>query len=217
MRRAALLVLPVILAASALAQPSFDCAKAVSDAEKTICSDPNADLAASDAALARIYKALKQEGGHDGVLGSQKAWLANRDACGVDRECIAATYEMRLQELARAAGDTLGISGRYRYQHGSDTDLGTLMLIREADGTLSGAIDTVSGPTYHQCYVSFQSARQIGDKWLWEGPAEEAFDGERPCRVLIEADGQKVRIDSLSCRYYCGARGYFDETYARLK
>jgi uncharacterized protein len=185
--------------------------------ERAICDDANYDVAARDAALSRLYNSLKQQGGHEAVLGRQKAWLARRDNCGSDRDCLGRFYDERLAELAKAAGDEQGVTGSYSYALKEETNFGSAVIIREADGTLSGNIDTVSGPTYHTCGISFDSARAIGQSWLWEAPKEDVLPDDDPCRILFTPAAGSVRIDSLDCRAYCGARGWFDETYKRKK
>ena len=71
------------------ADPSFDCENASTVIEKTICSDQNPGLAMRDGAMARLYEALKGEQGHGAVLATQSDWLASRDQCGADPECLA--------------------------------------------------------------------------------------------------------------------------------
>lgn len=212
--------LPAVLAllpAAAPAEPGFDCARAGNAAEKAICADENGDIALRDAALARLYAALKAEGSHDALLAKQKPWLAQRDACGGDRDCLIGAYDRRLGELARAAGDERGVTGSYGYQLEEGAGTGDAVVIREADGALSGDIETVSGPAYHICGIAFDKARPIGDAWLWEGPADETFGDSGPCRILFTPVQGGMRIDSLDCRYYCGANGWFDEVYTRRK
>jgi len=88
--------------------PSFDCSKAKSVAEKTICRDST--LAALDRKLVQQFKvALKKKG--EEVRNSQKAWLSMRD-----KECEGKTheqlvlllkslYEERIQELSAMANE----------------------------------------------------------------------------------------------------------------
>jgi uncharacterized protein len=212
-----LLLILALLPQAALAQPSFDCANASSTVEKAICEDANYDIAARDAAMSRLYSAVKGQGGHEALLAGQKEWLSRRDACDSDRDCLSRVYDERLAELASAAGDEQGVTGAYGYALEKETNFGSAVIIREADGTLSGNIDTVSGPTYHTCGVSFDGARPIGQSWLWEAPPEDTVADDGPCRVLFTPAAGNMRIDSLDCRAYCGARGWFDETYERKK
>lgn len=190
--------------------PSFDCAKAATPVEKTLCADGNGSLAALDRALGRMFAALKAQGGFDDILATQSAWLKKRDACATKVDCLTTAYSARLSELAAAGGDKQGISGAYSYS-ASKTDNGQAWIVRELDGTLSGGIESVASDAFHTCSISFKNAQPMGDAWLWQPPADE----DASCRVLFRAGKRTLRIDSLSCQYYCGARGYFDQTYKR--
>jgi uncharacterized protein len=218
------LVAVMLLAQVAVAQAqSFDCTRASTVVEKAICDDGNPGLALRDAALGRLYAALKTEGGHDAVLAGQAAWLKSRDRCGAKAACLERAYDKRLGELARAAGDAGGVTGTYRYhlpgEEGADySNDGEAFVVREADGTLSGSISTVSGPTYHTCEVQFEAAEEAeGAAWQWQGSEDEVdFEG-KTCVIDFAARPGELRISSQNCSYFCGARGWFDETYARVK
>jgi uncharacterized protein len=212
---AAAAILALTPGAAFAQEPSFDCAKASTPVEKSICDDANAGLAMRDGALARLYAALKGAGGQDDVVKNQAAWLKSRDACGTDAGCLEKRYDKRIAELARAAGDEAGVTGSYGYQLSPDTDQGTLWAMREADGTLAGNIDTVSGPGLNTCEISFDEARALGDAWLWIGPKEEALADHGECHILFRRGPRSIRVDSFDCEYYCGANAWFDETYKR--
>lgn len=85
-----------MLAALALAAsaPSFDCAKASSNAERMICADDG--LAAADRAVARLSAGRLRSD----VLFFRKQvdWLADRKSCA-DKDCLVASYEDRLLDL----------------------------------------------------------------------------------------------------------------------
>lgn len=84
---------------------SFDCDKAESDAEKTICVNP--DLAKADVELASVYKKLGKElaGGQKTLLREeQRKWLAARDAqCSYKwvHECLKKRYARRIKTLKK--------------------------------------------------------------------------------------------------------------------
>lgn len=82
--------------APALAPPSFDCAKAASEAEKLVCTD--AELAALDRQLAARYAEAK-----DIDPAVQRGWVKGRDECWKAddaRLCVLESYRTRLVELA---------------------------------------------------------------------------------------------------------------------
>jgi uncharacterized protein YecT (DUF1311 family) len=80
--------------------PSFDCAKASTFAEKTICSDKL--LGQLDGALAQNYRYMLASDIGDGARNdlkiTQKKWLELRNKCQNNR-CIADTYRKRIDEV----------------------------------------------------------------------------------------------------------------------
>ena len=70
---------------------SFDCAKAASPTERTICSDPV--LAGWDRSVKRAY----DDAGGD--VGEQRAWIAERDKCGTNRDCLQGAMSLRVTNL----------------------------------------------------------------------------------------------------------------------
>lgn len=86
------------LLAQGAAAPSFDCARAASRTEKSICADRA--LSSLDDRLARAYasaRAVLKEGASC-LQADQREWLAKRDRCP-DRGCLQARYLDRLAEL----------------------------------------------------------------------------------------------------------------------
>ncbi|MFP5441199.1 MAG: lysozyme inhibitor LprI family protein [Gammaproteobacteria bacterium] len=88
--------------APAVASPSFDCGKASTPAEQTICSD--AELAALDVELSGLYRNLRESYPDPAALKSEQvAWVRNdRDGCA-DAACMKAAYRARIDDLAAAA------------------------------------------------------------------------------------------------------------------
>lgn len=84
---------------------SFDCTKASSVTEKTICS--SVGLAAYDASVAEVYRhALdyynlvdkgKEEAGN--LKQKQKEWLKIRDACKTDETCLMESMAERVDDI----------------------------------------------------------------------------------------------------------------------
>jgi uncharacterized protein YecT (DUF1311 family) len=63
-------------------EPSFDCAKASSDVEQTICA--SVELSERDRQLANAYRALRDTlsaGRRAALVRDQRAWLEKRDSC----------------------------------------------------------------------------------------------------------------------------------------
>ncbi len=101
MRHATIAAIP-LFALAVTADPasaaSFDCAKASTAIETTICGD--AELSRLDEALGAAYAAARTASDQPKVLRSrQRAWLRDvRDAC-TDAACLKAAYAARVAEL----------------------------------------------------------------------------------------------------------------------
>ena len=207
--------LAMAVAAPAWAGASFDCNKAATLVEKTVCADTNYLLAYRDGILGRLYVDLKKMGGHDDVLTGQKAWLKLRDACKADVNCLTQTYDERIAELAEAGGDVEHVTGAYGYSNKEYESSGELWLVREVDGSLTGRIETVTGPTAHICDVEFDQAQPHGKAWVWVDP--DSDDEGKSCRVRLEGGARAFAVRSENCSIYCGVAGYFDDIYKRAQ
>ena len=206
-----------LAAQSAFAQeahPSFDCEKAGNAAEKAICQ--NELLKMMDRTMARLYRPARKAGGRP-VAATQRKWMKARNACKDEYACLREKYTSRIILLARAAGDDAGVSGVYTYDMPREPSWGRMWLVRSPDGTLSGSLETVTGPTAHTCNIDFEKAVPKGAGWLWTNP-DPSGDQEEPCKLTITPVKGGVKIDGTNgCYDFCGARGYFTTTYTREK
>src|SRR5687768_16262824 len=90
-------LLILFLLSSPLFAASFDCSKASTPIEKTICGSPR--LSALDDELAATYAAARKNGG-DAVRRSQRTWLAEtRAECEDYDECLEQVYLTRIAAL----------------------------------------------------------------------------------------------------------------------
>ncbi len=109
----------VLAAGSSLAYAaSFDCDKAVTQVEKSICAEPG--LSRLDEELNQAFRdALQKESTKATVIVQQKTWLKEvRDKCG-NVQCLVDAYAHRIDAIKRrtfAAGAT-GVTGSWEY-HG---------------------------------------------------------------------------------------------------
>jgi len=86
--------------ATGLDGPSFDCEKAATPTEIAMCVDQN--LWAKDRAMNAIYFWIRTNVEADlrkRILAVQRSWLAIRNNCGADRQCLNSVYDQRLEEL----------------------------------------------------------------------------------------------------------------------
>lgn len=83
-----------------LSGPSFNCDRASTASERTICKHPK--LWARDRLLASAYGHFKQIMSSDNfarVRRNQASWLQRRQECGDDKSCTMRSYDSRLWEL----------------------------------------------------------------------------------------------------------------------
>ena len=82
---------------------SFDCSRARTPSERTICG--NRGLEDRDVRMATLYTVNRQLAGGMGALGAmrdrQTEWLADRERCGSNVTCIRRQYDTRIAELER--------------------------------------------------------------------------------------------------------------------
>jgi uncharacterized protein len=80
---------------------SFDCKKASSSAEKTICTDESLSLL--DDQVSDRYQSLRSDkttkSFRQELRVSQKKWIVKRDNCSDDRACLIHIYETRIEQL----------------------------------------------------------------------------------------------------------------------
>ncbi len=85
---------------SAVAHPSFNCAKASTLAEYSICGDET--LSALDARIGIVYRKLENSlsaSAFAGVRRDQRKWIARREACQASVACLDTVYRQRIAEL----------------------------------------------------------------------------------------------------------------------
>jgi uncharacterized protein len=96
-------VFTLAVAGGAAAQASFDCSKATTPTELTICGDPG--LAAIDRELDAAYQSAVSNAADDRALrASQREWLTDLQLCGEDPYCIEESYADRISILDSFGG-----------------------------------------------------------------------------------------------------------------
>ncbi|UHQ21866.1 MliC family protein [Lysobacter sp. 5GHs7-4] len=85
----------------ALSPPSFDCAKAQSEAETLVCND--AELAALDRQLAKLWADTQaRPNAPASETAKQRGWVKGRDECWKAEDkhrCVRESYQVRIVEL----------------------------------------------------------------------------------------------------------------------
>lgn len=95
------LLLTTNLVQAEVIAPSFNCKKATTAVEKTICADNT--LARLDRKLGEIWKSFIDASNHDAFKSrlrqDQALWVKLRDKCQNDVGCISSAYQQRLAVL----------------------------------------------------------------------------------------------------------------------
>lgn len=98
--RLALLALTATLTAGGAQAASFNCERARTQDELTICA--TLKLNDQDVRLAQLYdiaQHLVAMGARGAIQDDHQAWLKTRQACGADRTCLGRAYTRRIAEL----------------------------------------------------------------------------------------------------------------------
>lgn len=207
-----LLMLPISLYAA-----GFDCAKASSWAEKTICADPQ--LSDLDELLAASYKkALAGSSEAVSLKTAQKHWLGSvRDVCQ-NKECLKAAYTSRLAELNSAVANSVkpfAISGTYkRYYRGKlDTNSTNITLRDLGNGQVHVGGDSV---WIGNAAIGNVNIGQLDGTFTLEGSTiHYKDDGDEACALTISVtpNGLNVSNDNMRCG---GLNVTFDGQYRKV-
>lgn len=88
------------LGAGRASAASFDCGKARTPDEKTICADRA--LNDQDVRMAQLYQITQRlvpMGSRDAIKDRQTVWLRERNRCRGERRCLSRAYDQRIGEL----------------------------------------------------------------------------------------------------------------------
>lgn len=229
----------VAIANPAVKDPSFDCAKATSVAEKTICLPDNRDLADADRLLARTFAEARKVTPQ--LVAEQRQWLKQRDTCMSEEfpaDCLRNAYAKRQGQLLGALGerdwlqpgeaalfidDELPVSDAMR-QTGlyariapllAQASLGYAYIERTADGRYEASGESI-GANAHTCTLG---ARGLGLDPLTGWYSVRDTESNRRVRVVqidgdwlrVFADGHPYGEDAEGAADYasCGARAAF--------
>jgi uncharacterized protein len=198
---------------------SFDCKKAITLVEQTICS--NQELSNLDLQLATVYKkALANSPNQKALKARQQEWLnSERNPCQ-EPDCIRDAYLSRLTELRGSVASTakLSISGEYqRYYRGKpDKDSATLTVRELSDGRveIKGTaiwIGNEETGAIHDGEIEGTFARQ-GNQVDYQAPDLN----EDSCRLTITFVENALNItnDNLRCG---GLNVTFNGAYRKLR
>jgi uncharacterized protein len=211
-----ILIIALVGAAHAYAaeRPSFDCAKAATATERTICA--NDRLARLDRSLATAYRRLGAELAVTGEVfaNEQTAFLKQRDACGADVACLVRNMEERRAALAlerqSKAGPEEAFVGRYRSSYGRIILRRTL----NRDYEMTGQTSDPKGRW--TCDISGKiKSVETGTATVEAGEDDDS----RPLYLKIRRDALIVTEDETRrlAGYTCGANGSVEGAYRRTE
>lgn len=108
----------IFVAAWLMATPasaaSFDCAKAHTAGERTICA--NRSLNDRDVKMATLYDLVRKlvgMGTRGNIMEEQTRWLGARKACGANVGCIARAYDQRIAAIQKIIDDRVVSNGPF--------------------------------------------------------------------------------------------------------
>ena len=108
-RLAAAATVALIALAAPAGAASFNCGKAATADEQAICA--SSVLSDLDVQMAKLYGVRMQipmlMGARGAAQDEQRAWLADRRACGGDVACIVQSYQQRIAELKQTITEAM--------------------------------------------------------------------------------------------------------------
>jgi uncharacterized protein len=190
-------------------KPSFDCKKAASPTEKTICAD-NA-LSRLDLQLHRTWKMLLDNFSLDSaqttqVRSDQKAWLVHRNDCGGDAQCIGKLYKDRITALS-------GDDPAHRFSGGYEVkDIGFIALYPIADHYLVSIQTADPQDGKWECQLNGEAESSGDDLNInIEGSVFQAHLHDHETLIVLNAEGPNA-----AAQKFCGLNGSFAFTYRRV-
>jgi uncharacterized protein len=203
------LLLSVSVNAAPREHPSFDCRKAASVSERTICADTA--LSRLDFQLGRTWErvlaAFIDSAQRTQMKQDQRTWIVGREKCSGDANCIGKLYRDRLSTLD-GADEAHRFSGVYEVK-----DIGLFALY----------------PIGNRYLVHVQTADPRDGRWECDLTGEAESSGDdlaikvaglvfpvhlRDSETLVVSDADSV---SAVSRQFCGLNGTFAFSYLRVR
>ncbi|HEY9028304.1 MAG TPA: lysozyme inhibitor LprI family protein [Burkholderiaceae bacterium] len=155
-------------AAFAAGAAGFDCTRAASTVERTICADPA--LSAQDDRLTALFNERKA---HDkSVVTAQRAWLHDvRDKC-TTADCLATAYAARLQALSAPAAAACKVPEK--------TLLGTWTNVNPAGGD------------FEEVYFAPTTESPNFVSWVRHAPFVTGSWSLQDCKVHVAGSGENT-------------------------
>lgn len=173
---AALLIFCVPAANAGPVSPSFECRKAVTPSEKSICNSKV--LSELDQTLARRWRGIFSAfSGRDlkGIMRQEQLdWVKERNACGENSVCLKKVYEDRLKHLDGRSMDG-DYSGEWR-----------------ADEVATTTIYKTAGAQY---FVAIHASDPTAGAWVCDVEGRASLKSDKLALVVAE---HKITIQKAS-------------------
>ena len=117
--------------------PSFDCSKATTPTDRTICSD--ADLVELDLKAAALYQELRKDSGAERALAIMREGNAAKMQCRDSKDCIRASYNAAIAELGKLNAQSTPAAPTERDQAGSSLTKAPSGADDQADATIQSS------------------------------------------------------------------------------
>ncbi len=197
--RSLYLLSPILFIGLSVNAASFDCKKAQSFQEKTICSDPQ--LSALDEQLNTSYKdAIKRSDAKKILVLWQREWLKYSDIANCkDAKCLIKEFSSRITTLDSVATKNTSAAqwnGHYSrfFQGNEDDDTATINLIGlNGDQIYISGMAIWRGPNADKGQINDGQIEGIGK--LKSGKAYFDFDG---CNAKVALNNNELLVEDES-------------------
>jgi uncharacterized protein len=123
---------------------SFDCSKASTAVEGSICA--NAALSDLDSQLGAAYKKARLLSLDPAALQKEQlSWIKKRNTCGANVNCLTQSYTLRISELG---GDTAGKARPSAQQSTQSTSVNALAYVMNKKWSLGNLSCSLNGGAY---------------------------------------------------------------------
>ncbi|MEM6858093.1 MAG: hypothetical protein AAF559_09500 [Pseudomonadota bacterium] len=223
------------LADTSLDRASFDCAKAASTLEQTICGEYAHKLRRLDREMARLWTQARSAG--KGSLAEQRAWLRSRSECE-GSSCLENAYRTRIARLSKQLGlipslapdqtitfhsEILRLSEEARSGEVYERLLPvlkaaswqTVALTGMEDGSIRAEGEAV-GANAHMCGLNVPAARYDPQSGWWKATTSDGLSFElfrfSERRIEFRYSGNLGNTPVEASDFIsCGARAGFDD------
>jgi uncharacterized protein len=214
-------------------QPSFDCSRARSAVEKSVCADPK--LSALDNALSWLWEKVEHT---PQEKAAQTRWLADRMACPQvlrtdpdPRRCLQYAYVERIKELGAKTSQAVIGNGRFttdaplRLPEGADVALARKFLrargYREDEITVDNLgngggklLGNVLSSNYHECNLDATEAQTRRTGSMFRLDFDTAAPDDKYYLSFVTTP-YAVVVAGGDPQFQCGVRASWSDAYFR--